>query len=87
MIEKGQVEVSAYTLRKIVLALDEDMPAFWYKVEKIMAVMEKNKQWFDEDPDMCQKIDNNVKAMLINKKYNNKNKVKSCGGYKRAIIF
>ena len=43
-IEKGQVEVSAYTLRKIVLALGEDMPGFWSKVEKILAVMEKNEE-------------------------------------------
>ncbi len=43
MIEKGQVEVSAYTLRKIVFALGEDMPGFWSKVEKILAVMEKNE--------------------------------------------
>ena len=35
-IEKGEVDVSAYLLRRILLALGEDVTIFWEKVEKNM---------------------------------------------------
>lgn len=38
-IERGEVNVSVYSLRQVVLALDEDMPEFWRVVEKNMQVM------------------------------------------------
>lgn len=38
-IEKGEVDVSAYLLRRLVLALGEDMGEFWQKVEKNMEVL------------------------------------------------
>ena len=41
-IEKGQVQINVCTLRRIVLALDENMVDFWIKIEKILQVMKKN---------------------------------------------
>ena len=38
-IEKGEVNVTVYSLRQVVLALDEEMPEFWRVVEKNMEVM------------------------------------------------
>lgn len=38
-IERGEVNVSVYSLRQVVLALDEEMPEFWRVVEKNMEVM------------------------------------------------
>lgn len=38
-IEKGEVNVNLYSLRQVVLALDEEMPEFWVVVEKNMKVM------------------------------------------------
>ena len=38
-IEKGEVNVNVYSLRQVVLALDEEMPEFWRVVEKNMEVM------------------------------------------------
>ncbi|WP_456105984.1 helix-turn-helix domain-containing protein [Phascolarctobacterium succinatutens] len=38
-IERGEVNVNVYSLRQVVLALDEEMPEFWRVVEKNMEVM------------------------------------------------
>lgn len=38
-IERGEVNVNVYSLRQVVLALDEEMPEFWRVVEKNMQVM------------------------------------------------
>ena len=41
-IEKGLISVTAYSLRCILRALDEDVKIFWSKVEKNMQVLGKN---------------------------------------------
>ena len=38
-IEKGLISVTAYSLRCVLQALDEDVTIFWKKVEKNMEVM------------------------------------------------
>ena len=38
-IERGEGNVNVYSLRQVVLALDEEMPEFWRVVEKNMEVM------------------------------------------------
>ena len=38
-IERGEVNVNVYSLRQVVLALNEEMPEFWVVVEKNMEVM------------------------------------------------
>ena len=38
-IEKGLISVTAYSLRRVLQALDEDVTIFWKKVEKNMEVM------------------------------------------------
>lgn len=38
-IERAEVNVNVYSLRQVVLALDEEMPDFWVVVDKNMKVM------------------------------------------------
>lgn len=38
-IERAEVNVNVYSLRQVVLALDEEMPDFWVVVDKNMQVM------------------------------------------------
>lgn len=38
-IERGEVNVSVYSLRQVVLALGEEMPEFWRIVENNMELM------------------------------------------------
>ncbi len=38
-LERGQVDVSVFVLRQVVLALGEDMTCFWQKVERNLKIM------------------------------------------------
>ncbi len=40
-LERGEVDVSVFVLRQVLLALGEDMLRFWQKVEKNLELMEE----------------------------------------------
>lgn len=61
-IERGEVNVNVYSLRQVVLALDEEMSEFWVVVEKNMKVMG------EEDPMVRKRVMRKVLRERDNKK-------------------